>query len=60
LPDKEDYFILGKRETVSSTPPVEAPPAETSEKKIMVMCASDRMGFGEDALGLNEYGGSYI
>ena len=48
----EDYFVIGRFETVSSTQPAETLSAETSENKIMVMCATDRMGHGDDELGL--------
>ena len=50
--DGEDYFVVGRCETVSSTQPAETLSAETSENKIMVMCATDRMGYGDDELGL--------
>ncbi|MGD2269439.1 MAG: sulfurtransferase-like selenium metabolism protein YedF [Desulfobacterales bacterium] len=49
----QDYIVAGRCENASSTQPVATAPAKaTGEKKIMVMCASDRMGFGDDALGL--------
>jgi len=50
--DGEDYFVVGRCETVSSTQPAETLSEETSEKKIMIMCATDRMGYGDDELGL--------
>ena len=50
--DGEDYFIVGRCVTVPSTPPTEEPSIETDEKKIMVVCTTDRMGFGDDELGL--------
>lgn len=48
-----DYLIIG----MCDAPPAERPKAsrekeESDEKKIMVMCATDRMGFGDDELGL--------
>jgi len=50
--DGEDYFVAGRCETVSSTQPPKTLAAETGEKKIMIMCATDRMGYGDDELGL--------
>ncbi len=48
----QDYYVTGKRgkgATVSE-PPV-APRPETEKRKIMVMIATDRMGYGDDTLG---------
>ena len=47
-----DFYILGKREAGASSPrpPVASWPAP-EKKKIMVMIATDRMGFGDDELG---------
>ena len=47
-----DFHIVGNREdlTRSETPAVEKQQAE--QKKIMVMVATDRMGYGNDELGL--------
>lgn len=47
-----DFYILGKREAGASAtgPPVASHPAP-EKKKIMVMIATDRMGFGDDELG---------
>ena len=50
--DGEDYFVAGRCETVSSTQPPKTLAAENGEKKIMIMCATDRMGYGDDELGL--------
>jgi selenium metabolism protein YedF len=48
-----DYLIVG---TSDSEPgpqaPISAKQASEDLKKIMVMCATDRMGFGDDELGL--------
>ncbi len=48
-----DFFVVatGGPEETSSLQPVSAPTARTTQK-IMVMCATDRMGFGDDELGL--------
>jgi len=47
-----DFHIIGKRETgaAASGHPVVSQPAP-EKKKIMVMIATDRMGFGDDELG---------
>jgi len=47
-----DYVVIGNCDLMFSVQP--APAAEThgDAKKIMVMCASDRLGFGDDTLGL--------
>jgi selenium metabolism protein YedF len=47
-----DYYVSGKRGTggTVSGPPA-APQPETEERKIMVMIATDRMGYGDDTLG---------
>ena len=51
--DGTDYLVIG---TCGTEPqPQVQPPAEQrtdNMKKIMVMCATDRIGFGDDALGL--------
>jgi selenium metabolism protein YedF len=55
--DGADYLVIG---SCASTPEeqfrsVAAQPGadrQTDAKKIMVMCATDRIGFGDDALGL--------
>jgi len=50
--DGNDFFIIGKREG-GITPEVSTDKkAKTDTKKIMVMLATDRMGFGDDELGL--------
>ena len=50
----DDYWVIGKSDTVR--PPrnesAAAPQIGSDLKKIMVMCATDRLGFGDDALGL--------
>ncbi|UCH20299.1 MAG: sulfurtransferase-like selenium metabolism protein YedF, partial [Deltaproteobacteria bacterium] len=48
----DDYYIIGKRRAAPQPQPAEAFQAETEKNKIMVMCCTDRMGFGDDELGL--------
>jgi len=47
-----DYVVIGNCESVplKHSHPVSEPVSDA--KKIMVMCATDRIGFGDDALGL--------
>jgi selenium metabolism protein YedF len=47
-----DYYVSGKRGTGAnvSEPPAALQP-ETEKRKIMVMIATDRMGYGDDTLG---------
>jgi selenium metabolism protein YedF len=47
-----DYFVTGKRGTGTTvSEPSAAPRPETEKRKIMVMIATDRMGYGDDTLG---------
>jgi len=47
-----DFHITGKRGTEASAPePVASLQKEPEKKKILVMIATDRMGFGDDELG---------
>ena len=47
-----DYYVTGKRATGAAAPKPPVAPRTTSEKqKIMLMIATDRMGFGDDELG---------
>jgi selenium metabolism protein YedF len=50
----EDFWVIGTsnggRQPGAKTDPVEQ--ADVELKKIMVMCATDRMGFGDEELGL--------
>jgi len=48
----KDYFVVGRCETMLTAQTAEIQAAKTNDKKIMIMCATDRMGFGDDALGL--------
>jgi len=48
-----DFYVIGNRDEVGEPhdmPVAEEP--ETDKKKIMVMIATDRMGYGDDELGL--------
>ena len=47
-----DYVIIGNCDSMSSAQPHPATETHGDAKKSMVMCASDRLGFGDDALGL--------
>ena len=47
-----DFTITGKGGSAPSEQSTQAPMAEPGEQKIMVMCATDRIGFGDDELGL--------
>ena len=50
--DGNDFVIIGKRkEGISSEVSIDEK-SRTNTKKIMVMLATDRMGFGDDELGL--------
>ncbi len=48
----DDHLVLGRRSGVAPDVPATADAPEAAAKKIMVLCASDRMGFGDDGLGL--------
>jgi len=50
--DGTDYIVIGSCESARSAQPQPDPAPSSDAKKIMVMCASDRMGYGDDALGL--------
>ena len=46
-----DYFITGSCDPLQSTAPETDIEPDKGDEKIMVMCATDRMGFGDDELG---------
>ena len=50
--DGKDFHVIGQRDFADAVPeiPVAEEPA-TEEQKIMVMIATDRMGYGDDELG---------
>ena len=50
--DGADYVVIGTCASVPSAQPRSAPAPPTGAKKIMVMCATDRIGYGDDTLGL--------
>ncbi len=51
--DGADYVVIGNCDSMPSAQPQPAREQHSSDaKKIMVMCATDRIGFGDDALGL--------
>jgi len=50
--DGDDYRVVGTCGSEPVPQPQPAAPPETDAKKIMVVCTTDRMGFGDDELGL--------
>jgi len=44
----EDFVIAGRRRTAPQPQPDKASPPESDQKKIMIMCTTDRIGFGDD------------
>ena len=50
--DGADYLVIGKCSSPSVTQPHGPAGTQADLKKIMVMCATDRLGFGDDGLGL--------
>jgi selenium metabolism protein YedF len=49
--DGTDWVVVGTSDSSPSAQPQLAP-APSTDEKIMVMCATDRIGYGDDALGL--------
>ena len=47
-----DYLVLGTCDTSQQPQSQPIPVEESDARKIMVMCATDRIGFGDDGLGL--------
>ena len=47
-----DYLVIGTCDVKRQTQVQPSQEARADEKKIMVMCATDRLGFGDDELGL--------
>ncbi len=47
-----DFVVIGTRDSISSAQLQPAAELPRDVGKIMVMCATDRLGFGDDALGL--------
>ncbi|MEJ2729409.1 MAG: sulfurtransferase-like selenium metabolism protein YedF [Deltaproteobacteria bacterium] len=50
--DGADYVVIGSCDAAPSAQPQPEPVPASDAKKIMVMCASDRIGYGDEALGL--------
>mgnify|MGYP000595619362 CR=1 FL=1 len=50
--DGSDYLVIGSGGTVPASQPEANAEPQTETRKIMVMCATDRMGFGDNELGL--------
>jgi selenium metabolism protein YedF len=50
--DSDGYYVIGRCDERPSTGPEAAPAAEAGQTKIMVMIATDRLGYGDDELGL--------
>jgi selenium metabolism protein YedF len=46
-----DYVVIGSCDSAPSVQPQPDPSPSTDAKKIMVMCATDRIGYGDDMLG---------
>jgi selenium metabolism protein YedF len=46
-----DYVVIGNCDLMPSAQPQPAAETHDEAKKIMVMCATDRLGFGDDTLG---------
>jgi selenium metabolism protein YedF len=47
-----DYLVIGSCDSAQSARPWPDAVPSSNTKKIMVMCATDRIGYGDDALGL--------
>ena len=47
-----DYVVSGSGNSIPAAQPRPAKDSHGAAKKIMVMCATDRLGFGDDELGL--------
>jgi selenium metabolism protein YedF len=47
-----DYFVIGSCDLMTLKQPQAVAVPSGEAKRIMVMCATDRIGFGDDALGL--------
>ena len=50
--DGNDFYVIGKREAGISSKDSTEERVKADTKKIMVMLATDRMGYGDDELGL--------
>ena len=50
--DIDGYYVIGRCDETPLTEAEAAPAAEAGQTKIMVMIATDQLGYGDDALGL--------
>jgi selenium metabolism protein YedF len=50
--DGADYRVIGSGAAVPTSQPETVAEPQTDTRKIMVMCTTDRMGYGDDELGL--------
>ena len=50
--DGDDYLVIGTCDSARAEKPMLSVQKESDGKKILVMCANDRIGFGDDDLGL--------
>lgn len=50
--DIDGYYVIGRCDKTPLTEAEAAPAAEAEQTRIMVMIATDRLGYGDDALGL--------
>jgi selenium metabolism protein YedF len=50
--NRADYVVVGSCDSASSGQLQPAPASLAGAKKILVMCATDRIGYGDDVLGL--------
>ena len=50
--DGNDFYVIGKRDTGISSKDSSQEKVKPDTKKIMVMLATDRLGYGDDELGL--------
>ena len=48
----DHYSVMGQCDKVTAKKPLEASEAEARQTKIMIMIATDRIGYGDDKLGL--------
>jgi selenium metabolism protein YedF len=47
----DDFRVKAQLKTAAAAGPAPTPAAATEQKKIVVLCATDRLGFGDDELG---------
>jgi len=50
--DTDGYYVIGRCDETPLTEPEAAPTTKAGQMKIMVMIATDRLGYGDDVLGL--------